>query len=210
MSSIAAFAQPNSVESFSISSDARNDQKNGIGSIEVVFVFRFARDIKPGDLKSLRFQASGSNLSAAINKSGKFDYPARSVLRVVVPLSEVMAAGAVFADQTTVITFTSIMNLSEDRVQEASATYDFVAQKEVTIKPVFRYEAGEQVASAEHKEGATPVVDNSQTGAISQNESLGISQETSPTTAQPSSSSSASSEIPLEFLPPVIMQDQQQ
>ncbi|MDD8012517.1 MAG: hypothetical protein PHX05_03470 [Acidobacteriota bacterium] len=64
-------AQENMVESFSISSKAVSKDRSGIGTLDVIFLFCFSRELQEDDLISIKLTGSGTDLAPVIRKVGK-------------------------------------------------------------------------------------------------------------------------------------------
>lgn len=137
LGSTALPAQENMVETFSISSKAVAKDRSGVGTLDVIFLFCFSRELQEGDLISIKLTGSGTDLAPVIRKAGKWDRPTRSQMRLTLPLPEIMAAGAAFAGDSAIISFSTQINLSGDRKQRATAAYDFIAQEDRTARPEF-------------------------------------------------------------------------
>ena len=143
------------VESFSISSKAVAKDRSGVGTLDVIFLFCFSRELQEGDLISIKLTGSGTDLAPVIRKAGKWDRPTRSQMRLTLPLPEIMAAGATFAGDSAIISFSTQINLRGERKQRATAAYDFIAQEDRTARPEF-ISGGRKTETAGTKEQTPP------------------------------------------------------
>ena len=146
-------AQENMVETFSISSKAVSKDRSGIGTFDVIFLFCFSRELKEDDLISIKLTGSGTDLAPVIRNVGKWDRPTRSQMRLTLPLPEIMAAGATFAGNSAIISFSTQINLSGQRKQRATLTYDFIAQQDRTTRPEFM--SGDRKTETSSKKAGT-------------------------------------------------------
>lgn len=119
----------------------------GTSEIDVAFTFEFPVATRSEDIALLQINANGFDIGPAINASGSWSFPRPNQIKLVLPLSRVLASGVALDGGRTTIAFAARLQLRGSAGEIAAGDFDLMADGTLVAVSSAEMESSAQAAT---------------------------------------------------------------